>query len=369
MLRLQEPFFHLMERRYNYVALVITNPIWDHGLRPRMTLASAWMDPVRYPQHITYSTNNIGCRYPIDLQVPKPPGVRRILVLGDSFTLGYYYDDTVAAQIERRLNSSPQGKRFEVVNCASPSYSPLLYYLRLKNQLADLQPDEVLLNVNLTNVYDDYWRYRPRGVFSPDGEPLAVQGPARWRRRVLLWGLGKSYLARLAWTVRSSAGPHVGAAQGTLAPATERRIFDYYFSLPVTSEAWQREVGFCLDNISRILSFCRQRGIAVTVTLVPHKEQLQPDANGKLWIRELDRRVEKLCREAEVPFYSPAEDLAHELNAGHPLYMQSDMHFTVEGERTWAGLIANFFVAQHKARPEPANLTGSPAAVPYSPSA
>jgi len=358
---LQEPFFHLMARRYNYIALVITNPVWDHGLRPRMTLATTWVDPIGDPPPMTYSTNSDGCRYPMDLQVPKPRDVRRILVLGDSFTLGYHYEDTVAARIERRLNSHSRGVRFEVVNCAAPSHSPLLYYLRLKNQLANLQPDEVLLNIDLTDVYDDYWRYRPRGVFSPDGEPMAVREPVRWRHRALEWVLGRLYLARLLWTVRLTAGFPFGGPQAARTPTTDREMFDYFSTLPVTSDAWQREVGFCLNNISRILSFCRQRGIAVTVTLVPHKEQLRPDANGKLWNREFDRRVEKLCREAGVEFCSPAEDLAHELNAGHPLYLPNDMHFTLEGERRWAGLVADFFVAQHEARLEPANLTRTPA--------
>jgi hypothetical protein len=364
LLHIQETYFHMMARRYNYVALTTSNPIWDHGLRPRLTLASAWAEEVGDPRPLTYSTNDLGCRYPFDLRVPRPVGVRRILVLGDSFTLGYHYEDTVAVQIEHRLNSNSQGARSEVVNCASPSHSPLLYYLRLEHQLADLQPNEVLLNIDLTDVYDDYWRYRPRAVFSANGEPLAVQGPARWRRRLLEWALGRFYLARLAWAVRSSAAPRFGVAQGTPLPTGGRKIFDYYSTLPVTSDAWQREVGFCLENISRILIFCRQRGIAVTVTLVPHKEQLWPGADGRLWNREFDRRVEKLCREVGVDFYSPAEDLAHELNSGHSLYLQNDMHFTVEGARRWAGLVADFSVAQHQARQEPANLAHAPDSVP-----
>ncbi len=363
-LRLQEPFLHLMARRYNYVALNISDPIWDHGLRPGITLSTNWIDSAGHPPPMTYSTNNIGCRYPVDLQVPKPSDVRRILLLGDSFALGYYYEDTVAAQIEHSLNSAPLGKRFEVVNCAVPSHSPMLYYLRLKNQLAALQPDEVLLCIDPTDIFDDYWRYRPRGSFAADGEPLAVKETVRWRHWALEWVLGRLYLARVLWTVRVTAGPPFGRRQATDTRATSRKLFDYYSTLPVTSEEWQREVGFCLENISRIFTFCEERSITVTVTLVPHKEQLQPDANGRLWNREFDQRLDKLCRDAGVDFYSPAEALAAELSAGHSLYLQNDMHFTPAGERIWAGLVANFFVTRHEARLERGRV-GPPVSPPH----
>ena len=363
-LRLQEPFLHLMERKYNYGALIVSNPVWDHGLRPSMTLASAWMDPVRYPRPITYSTNSDGCRYPVDLRVPKPHGVRRILVLGDSFTLGYYYEDTVAAQLEGRLNARVAGEHFEVVNCASPSHSPLLYYLRLKHQLIDLQPDELLLNIDPTDVFDDYWRYRPRCVFALGGEPLAVRGSVSSSRRALEWALGKLYVARVLWSVRSTAGARAGPQSSGRGAPTDPNIFAYYSTLPVESEAWQKEVGFCLENISRILDFCRQHGVVVTVTMVPHKEQLRAGADGKIWNREFDRRVEKLCRDAGVDFYSPADGLARELNAGQPLYLERDMHFTVEGERLWSGLLADFFIAQEGQRLERSHLAPLAATAP-----
>ena len=54
----------------------------------------------------------------------------RIFVLGDSFTEGYYLEDTVASRIEAKLESETGKNDFEVFNVGTDSYSPLLEYLR-----------------------------------------------------------------------------------------------------------------------------------------------------------------------------------------------------------------------------------------------
>src|SRR4029079_16673565 len=64
--------------------------------------------------------------------------------------------------------------RWEVINAGEGSYSPLLMYLLLKNQLIDLQPDLVILNLDLSDFYDDL-QYSQLATFGPNGAPLAVR--------------------------------------------------------------------------------------------------------------------------------------------------------------------------------------------------
>lgn len=103
-LRVQEPLLHLMQDRYNHSAMHVAHNVWHHWPRPSAAIVVATKEPDRYPEPIEYVTNSFGCRYARELQVPKLPSVKRIIVLGDSFTMGYYYDDTVAATLERHLN-------------------------------------------------------------------------------------------------------------------------------------------------------------------------------------------------------------------------------------------------------------------------
>jgi hypothetical protein len=57
--------------------------------------------------------------------------------MGDSFTERLYEEDTLAAELQRTMDCAGGG-RYEVMNCGSVSYSPLLHFLRLKHQLLQL---------------------------------------------------------------------------------------------------------------------------------------------------------------------------------------------------------------------------------------
>lgn len=55
--------------------------------------------------------------------VPKPPGVRRVLVLGDSFTFGtgVPLEFSYPKQMEKHLNAAQDRYRYEVVNAVCPA--------------------------------------------------------------------------------------------------------------------------------------------------------------------------------------------------------------------------------------------------------
>jgi hypothetical protein len=278
--------------------------------------------------------------------------------LGDSFTEGLYFEDTVAARLEQRLNEVSDGLHFEAVNCACASYSPFLHYLRLKHQFVNLEPDVVVMNIDLTDVFDDYWRYRPRYKFSADGEPITMRNPARWWNQTVAWAIGRFYLGRVVYShrlyfMRKLHGPlkHLGLSDLDLeVPPTEAELFPYFSTLPIESERWKREVGFCLENIERIIRLCRERGITLIVTVYPHKEQLKPDVNGKVWNREFEYRVEKLCRDQGVDFYSAYEGIKSAVQANEPVFLEHDMHFTPEGQRIWADLLSAYLVPRIRRR-------------------
>ena len=83
------------------------------------------LPPRRY--FVSYSFNGLGCRGP-DYRMPKPTGTFRILLLGDSYTLGVgvHEKDTFARQLEHLLNddaeASSSGRNYEVINCGVSGY-------------------------------------------------------------------------------------------------------------------------------------------------------------------------------------------------------------------------------------------------------
>ena len=62
--------------------------------------------------YVEYRFNSRGCRGP-EYPVPAPSGRRRVLAVGDSFTLGVgvHQEDTVTAQLERLLNADAKARQ------------------------------------------------------------------------------------------------------------------------------------------------------------------------------------------------------------------------------------------------------------------
>ena len=355
-LRLQEPVFHWLDRHYP-MAMNTPNPVWGYWAKPNAKVLFTLPEPGYTPREWVYSTNSYGCRYPRDLDVPKPAGVRRIILLGDSFTMGLHFEDTIAARLEQRLNRLGDGTRYEVMNCGTTSYSPLIEYVRFKRQLADLLPDELILNVDLTDVFDDNWRYKPLARFGPDGEPLSLRLPTGQRRRTMRWLGEQSYVIRFLVGLRESLRAGMNPSDPAGRAAIPKNLFIYHFTLPVGSKDWERDVAFCLGNIGWIAQLAKKKGISLMVTTYPHRQQLRPDPGQPLWHREFERRVEQYCRERGIEFFSAFDGIARAFRVGRRLYWDTDMHFTPEGQRTWAGLVGDFYL-QHLARQRAALISG-----------
>lgn len=109
---------------------------------------------------VSYRFNDRGCRGP-DHAVPKPPDVRRILALGDSYVLGVgvHEEDTFTSRLQAALAadpSTPAGTHYEVINCGVSGYSTLQ-----ERQLFEIigpvyQPDIVIVGMVLND--DSSWR-------------------------------------------------------------------------------------------------------------------------------------------------------------------------------------------------------------------
>ncbi|MBN2056581.1 hypothetical protein JW905_16770, partial [bacterium] len=97
-----------------------TNPEWDYVQR----------------------VNSLGLRGQ-DVSLEKTPGTWRLLMLGDSFTMGKGVDDdkTFSALLEQMLNQQYAGQPgCQVLNAGVDSYSPILSYFQLTGHLKNLQP-------------------------------------------------------------------------------------------------------------------------------------------------------------------------------------------------------------------------------------
>lgn len=88
----------------------------------------------------------------------KPPGVIRILTLGDSFTgaIEVPLEDSFSRLLEKRLNEIAAPMRFEVVNLGVGGYSTVNEMLMFREEGVKYRPDLVLLFFNDGDIRDNF---------------------------------------------------------------------------------------------------------------------------------------------------------------------------------------------------------------------
>lgn len=127
------------------------NQRYHHELVPNTVCRS------RYSEWETvFKVNNLGFRDE-PMTVEKPEGVFRILLLGDSFIEGegVNLEQTAAQVLERKLTDIV-GRPVEVVNMGVMSYSPIIYRRVIEDKGLPLNPDLVIVAVDMSDFQNDY---------------------------------------------------------------------------------------------------------------------------------------------------------------------------------------------------------------------
>jgi hypothetical protein len=98
-------------------------------------------------------TNGQGFRADEEVQIPKPGGLRRVLVLGDSFVFGPFVDnhETASAQLQAMLNARLE-YQVQVVSAAMPGWTLLDQYEYLIEKGLRLEPDLVVAQSFVNDV-------------------------------------------------------------------------------------------------------------------------------------------------------------------------------------------------------------------------
>jgi len=118
-----------------------------------------------------FRINHQGMRADRDYSYAKEPGVKRIISLGDSYTVGFEVanDQTFSSVLEKELNAA--GVRVEVLNAGVSGFGNAEQCLYLERELMKYQPDLVLVSF-YSNDLDDNVR---SGLFDIDDGRLVAK--------------------------------------------------------------------------------------------------------------------------------------------------------------------------------------------------
>lgn len=200
-----------------------------------------------------------------EYSVAKPPGVYRIVMLGDSTTFGWGVkeSETVAKILEMRLNqmSVPPYRSFEVLNAGVGNYDTVQEYNHYLTYDREFHPDLVVIE-----------------YFINDAEPVPVE------KHPLL--LGSSYL--VAFTV--------SRFDGTLRSfGTRPNWKEYYRGLYDDDKPGFQSAKQALRDLD---GATQKDGAKLLVTILPELHQI----NNDYPFTEAEHKIEAVLAERHVPF-------------------------------------------------------------------
>lgn len=300
--------------------------------------------------------NRLGYRGP-DRDFAKPPGTRRIAVLGDSFvaSVGVEEADTMVAQLETRLDAASPGARWEALNFGVSGYSTAQSLLTWRHVASRFAPDVVVLCFYVGNDPLDNSRklsdfYRPYFDLGPDGalvyRPMSVARASlnAWlaeHSRLYVWEKEKTREFR----DRLKRGRKF--VVGVAVPSRTADVFDTE-PAPDVAEAWAITDAL-LGTLAREVTASGARFVLVVVPAFPEESdrawrRLLADVGAaKAWRYDREypeRRVARVAAGDGIALVSlvPAFRAVADPSALH----LHDFHWNERGNRLAAETIAAY---------------------------
>jgi hypothetical protein len=310
-----------------------------------------------YRQHV----NRLGLRGD-DITAEKPQGTRRVLMLGDSFTMGKGVDEyqTFPVLIEQMLqeaSASCGGPRIEVLNGGVDSYSPVLSLLQFKRDLAPLAPDVVVLNLDLSDLVQEA-AYRQQATRGPDGEIVAVPQVAQDSayERFLSWTSRHLFFTRAILVYVTRAFDHNELTIRHVVNEMGREHFAHTLEGDVDRMAQWSDV---FESIRRVKEHADSLGMEFLLTTYPWAHQLGETG----WVpgrydymkkgeRTTDLSARTIRKRSAMLGIELLETTPHfrAYQGTEPLYFDYDPHWTPAGQRVMAEALAQHLIDHHLTR-------------------
>src|SRR5215212_8068128 len=208
---------------YQTVSFAEAHPEFGRRNKP----GAGWKKTSEYTSWI--EVNSKGLRG-AEIEYAKPPGERRILVLGDSFTFAEQVNqnETFAQRLEDRLNAEGGGGTYRVLNAGSNGWATANEAVYLAKEGVRFKPDIVIVALYLGNDISDNFRRVATFQDAADAD-LALRGadsfdgPRRLLRKSELYSVFESgVLAKLPiWQGDGGSNASDRRSPRTLAEADE----------------------------------------------------------------------------------------------------------------------------------------------------
>lgn len=269
--------------------------------------------------NVRFRINSRGLRADQEYSYDKPPGVRRIVSLGDSFTIGYEVEveETFSAVLEAHLRAD--GRRVEVLNAGVSGYSNAEACLYLERELFRYDPDVVLLSFYGNDLVDNVRTQ----LFGLEDARLVERNETY----VPLGGLGNFLNTNWFFNLLSERSNAFVFAKREVTLLLKRRMVarnlanvESHSNQSSSEQQYERELAAAI--LDRMYYWCRERDIPLVISSIPYY-QADPAA-----LFEMFPTAEFDTRRKGVSFLAGTEVLSPFLGQEQLYWMRSNRHWT-----------------------------------------
>ena len=318
-----------------------------HTLRPAVTER---IETKAFEYVLT--VNSVGLRGG-EVLLQGPPNGFRVLMLGDSFTLGKGVEDdeTFSAVLERNLSDATDGT-VEVLNGGVDSHTPLLSFFRLTRELPRLKPDVVVLNLDMSDLVQEA-AYRRHAERSADGSIIGVAGRYAEGEIRSLTERTRDFIRDHLFISRLLMYRLGLQANGKEGPTVENVVELASFELlahTLASDSMDRSQQWAdlFESVLLIKAYCQETGSRFLLSIYPWGHQVNENEwtpgrfqfvpEGAVTSDESRQRIRQFARQQGIDLVD-AFDAFRAYDGEAPLYFANDLHWTREGHRLMAGVL------------------------------
>lgn len=348
-LRLQQYVGPLFDLEMANVNLDWESDELNHKPTPKNQNLCIYGDLTGFSYQRSYDANGVrivedkallaGCRNPIS-----------VLFLGDSFMEGYDDENTLPHHVAKHFKKE-RGICLETYNAGYTSYSPAIFVPQAKKLLPIVRPDYIVVDVDETDLYDDFARYRKLIVRNERGQNVGVKASpighecsvglmeAREHPLYLLRFVAKVWLSlvHMPAVIRKYRTDDLvlfGYSQDQHADLEQKY-------LEALSSFRQN-----LQELADVLKGHTGNGSRVLFIFHPHLQHLKPDAHGRVWNDLVSSTVQKMCADNGFLFFNATSTLKQRFGAKlEDFYWPGDMHFSFEGLEEYSNAVAAFMAS------------------------
>jgi len=273
--------------------------------------------------------NSLSIRHP-EVTIPKPQGLFRLVVLGDSipFAKGAF---GFVADIAKRIEAPGT---LEVINASVPGYTSFQELTFFKRYVQQVDPDLVVWTYCLNDNHKFLHRFdEAANMLFTDEAARSLEIRTWWD-----WIVSRSYVLtsiRMGLLARQEPAP---AGPGTF--VWEARPD---FNIAWKDYSWH----FYESHLAEMVDLVKRRGARLAVVAFPYEPQLvyRVNRNRRDEILAPQHHLERLCRKYSVPYLDLYPPFERAYDQGRKLY-RDGIHPNQEGHALTAELLLDFLNAQ-----------------------